>query len=176
MNHEPAATAITKGDHHPGDIIRRYEPSDEDAVVGLSLRAWEPVFAALEETLGRELFNRLRGDWRAGQATEVRDVLADPDKQVWVAELGHEVVGFVAATLHGDASLGEIYMIAVEPKVQGHGIGAQLTEVATQWLQQSGMRVAMVETGGDRGHAPARRVYDKAGYTALPSVRFFKAL
>jgi hypothetical protein len=34
----------------------------------------------------------------------------------------------------------------------------------------------MVEAGGDTGHAPARRVYEKAGYQALPAVRFFKAL
>ena len=44
--------------------IRDYEPSDEELVVGLSLRAWEPVFAAAE-MLGPELFARLRGDWRA---------------------------------------------------------------------------------------------------------------
>jgi len=37
------------------------------------------------------------------------------------------------------------------------------------------MRVAMIETGGDPGHAPARRVYERAGYTALPAVRFFTA-
>ena len=36
------------------------------------------------------------------------------------------------------------------------------------------MRVAMIETGGD--HAPARRVYEKAGFTPLPAVRFFKSL
>ena len=38
------------------------------------------------------------------------------------------------------------------------------------------MGVAMIETGGDRGHAPARRIYEKAGYTPLPAVRFFKSL
>jgi hypothetical protein len=38
------------------------------------------------------------------------------------------------------------------------------------------MRVAMIETGGDRGNAAARRLYEKAGYTALPAVRFFRAL
>src|SRR2546421_4092962 len=40
--------------------IRDYEPSDEELVVGLSLRAWEPVFAAVAEMLGPELFARLR--------------------------------------------------------------------------------------------------------------------
>jgi RimJ/RimL family protein N-acetyltransferase len=38
------------------------------------------------------------------------------------------------------------------------------------------MTVAMVEAGGDPGHAPARRVYEKAGYTLLPIARYFKNL
>lgn len=156
--------------------IRRYEPSDREAVVALSLRAWEPVFAAVEEILGPELLTRLRGDWRAGQAAEVRDVLDDPGQRVWVAAPGEEPVGFVAARLHEDGDVGEIYMIAVDPDVQGRGIGSALTAAATDWLRQAGMRVAMIETGGDAGHAPARRVYEKAGYTALPAVRFFKLL
>jgi len=43
-------------------------------------------------------------------------------------------------------------------------------------LKDAGMTVAMVETGGDPGHAPARRVYEKAGYTLLPTARYFKNL
>jgi hypothetical protein len=38
------------------------------------------------------------------------------------------------------------------------------------------MPVAMIETDGDRGHAPARRLCEKAGYTPLPAVRFSKSL
>jgi hypothetical protein len=36
--------------------------------------------------------------------------------------------------------------------------------------------VAMIGTGGDRGHAPARRVYEKADYRLIPLARYFKAL
>ena len=36
--------------------------------------------------------------------------------------------------------------------------------------------MALVETGGDPGHAAARRVYEKADYTILPVARYFKAL
>lgn len=156
--------------------IRLYEPFDEEPVVKLSLRAWEPVFAAVEQLLGSELFSRLRGDWRAGQAKEIRDVLADPAQRVWVAKDKTTSVGFVAARLHADSAIGEIYMIAVDPHAQGQGIGTALAESAADWLRQSGMAVAMIETGGDAGHAPARRVYQKAGYTALPAVRYFKVL
>ncbi len=36
--------------------------------------------------------------------------------------------------------------------------------------------VAMVETGGDSGHAPARRAYEKAGFALLPIARYFENL
>ena len=67
-------------------------------------------------------------------------------------------------------------MLAVDPGAQDRGVGTALTEFATDWLRSSGMRVAMVGTGGDPGHAPARRVYEKAGYTLLPLARYFRAL
>jgi hypothetical protein len=38
------------------------------------------------------------------------------------------------------------------------------------------MQLAVVGTGGDEGHAPARRSYEKAGYTGLPLMRYYKAL
>ena len=34
--------------------IRDYQPPDEELIVGLSLRAWEPVLAAVAEMLGPE--------------------------------------------------------------------------------------------------------------------------
>jgi UDP-N-acetylmuramyl tripeptide synthase len=58
----------------------------------------------------------------------------------------------------------------------GGGIGTTLTTLATNWLRDAGMRVAMIGTGGDDGHAPARRTYGKADYTAMPLVRYFKVL
>ncbi|HJE58634.1 MAG TPA: hypothetical protein K8V84_09005 [Nocardiopsis listeri] len=42
--------------------------------------------------------------------------------------------------------------------------------------EEVGVRVAVVETGGDPGHAPARATYAKAGFTSLPIVRYFKDL
>jgi GNAT superfamily N-acetyltransferase len=86
------------------------------------------------------------------------------------------VVAFVAAKLHPERHLGEISMLAVDPDAQGRGIGTALTEFTTGWLREAGMTVAMVETGGDLGHAPARRVYEKLNYRLLPAARYFKAL
>src|SRR5207249_688313 len=100
----------------------------------------------------------LHGDWRQYQERSVRDTLANSEMRAWVAEADRKVVAFVAATLHRERLLGEIWMLAVDPDHQERGVGTALTEFATDWLRASGMRVAMVETGGDSGHAPARRV------------------
>ena len=158
--------------------IRDYRPSDSEAVVALSLRAWAPVFTSMEQALGHEIFIRLHGDdWREYQARSVRDVLADDATRVWVTEAGGPVAGFVAATvLDSERRLGEIVMLAVDPASQRRGLGTALTEFGTAWLRDAGMRVAMIGTGGDPGHAPARRVYEKTDYTLMPMARYFKAL
>jgi hypothetical protein len=43
-------------------------------------------------------------------------------------------------------------------------------------MSEAGMRIAIVGTGGDPGHAPARRTYEKAGYTVFPIARYYQAL
>jgi len=43
-------------------------------------------------------------------------------------------------------------------------------------IAELGIPLAEIGTGGDPGHAPARHVYEKAGFTPLPLVRYYKAL
>jgi GNAT superfamily N-acetyltransferase len=145
--------------------------------VDLSLRAWAPVFASLEQTLGSEIFRRLYPDWREDQRRAVEDVCAGKKKRVWVAQVDDTAVGFVAVELHHpERSMGQISMRAVDPEHQASGIGTALTKFALDRLKEAGMKVAMVETGGDPGHAAASRTYEKAGYVPLPSARHFKNL
>lgn len=127
--------------------------------------------------MGSEVYGRLYPDgWRASQRQAVEAVCASQEIRVWVAEVGASTVGFVAVDLHPESSIGEIYMLAVDPDYQGGGTGTALTEFALEWIKDAGMTVAMVETGGDAGHAAARRTYEKAGYVHLPIARYFKNL
>jgi ribosomal protein S18 acetylase RimI-like enzyme len=157
--------------------IRPFDDRDADAVVDLSLRAWAPVFASLERVLGSDIFGRMHPDWREDQRRAVEDVCAAKKGRVSVAEVDGTTVGFVAIQLHNpERSMGEISMLAVDPDHQGGGIGTALTEFALDRLKDAGMTVAMVETGGDPGHAAARRTYEKAGCVLLPIARYFKNL
>jgi hypothetical protein len=65
------------------------------------------VFGPVDELLGPDLVLRPLGGWRAGQAKEVRDVLADAAHRVWLADIDAQPGGFVAR-LGRDSALGEI--------------------------------------------------------------------
>ena len=82
----------------------------------------------------------------------------------------------VSYELNFKERVGEVYLLAVHPDYQNRGIGTQLNTFALGKLKESGMHLAVVGTGGDPGHAPARRSYEKAGYTPLALVRYYKDL
>jgi ribosomal protein S18 acetylase RimI-like enzyme len=158
--------------------IRPFDDRDAEALVDLSLRAWAPVFASLERVLGSDIFGRLHPDWREDQRRAVEDVLAAKKGQVWVAEIdASSVVGFVSVGIvDAERDMGEISILAVDPDYQGGGIGTALTEFALDRLKDDGMKVAVVETGGDPGHAAARHTYENAGFVLLPIARYFQNL
>ncbi len=158
-------------------VIEPYEDSKLDAIVRLSLRAWEPVFESLQAAMLPEVYRAFyRDDWRAAQRAAVKSVCADEDVHVWIASEESRTSGFVALKLHPEDQMGEIYMIAVDPDFQRRGIATSLTSHSVEWFKNVGMSIAMVETGGDPGHAPARRAYEASGFRLLPVARYFKAL
>jgi GNAT superfamily N-acetyltransferase len=157
--------------------IKPYNPQHLDAVVHLSLRAWTPVFDSIQKAMDAEVYRAFYPDnWRVSQQKAVEDVCAAEDTNVWVAIDTDSIVGFVAVKLYSEDSMGEIYMVAVEPDFQGQGIGSALIEFALAWMKDAGMSIAMVETGGDPGHAPARCTYEKVGFGLFPVARYFKKL
>jgi ribosomal protein S18 acetylase RimI-like enzyme len=156
--------------------VRPFTPDDLDDVVALSLRAWAPVHASMAAVLGIEVNARVYPDWRAAQESDVRAVCGDGHADVWVADVDGRAVGFVAVVLRDGGATGEIDMVAVDPDHQRRGIGAALTGRALDHIRAAGGTLAVVRTGGDPGHAPARRAYERAGFTALPLVVYYQPL
>ncbi len=157
-------------------MIRPYTPADLNPIVRLSLRAWNPVFASLQAVFSPAVFGAFYPDgWRVAQQKSVEETCGDAAVHTWVWEEQGGVVGFVAVKRHSD-ELGEIYMIAVDPDYHRRGIARALTEFAVDWLRTSGVSVALVETGADPGHAPARATYENCGFELFPVARYFKKL
>ena len=109
--------------------IEPYNAQHLDAVIRLSLRAWTPVFESLQKVMNVDLYRAFYpNNWQVSQQKAVEDVCAAEDTNVWVAFDAGSTVGFVAVKLHLEDSMGEIYMVAVDPDIQGHGIGSALIE------------------------------------------------
>ena len=157
--------------------IEPYDANQLEAIVRLSLRAWTPVFDSLQKVLNADVYQSFYPDsWRVSQQKAVENVCSDEDTKVWVAIDNGSTVGFVAVKLHQEDSMGEIYMVAVDPDFQRQGIGSALIEFALDWMKNAGMSIAMVETAGDSGHERARHTYEKAGFELFPVARYFKKL
>jgi len=156
--------------------IRPFHHRDTEDVIALSLLAWAPVFDSFEKVLGPTIFQRIYPDWKSGQRSAVDELCNSEKTDTWVAEVEGMIVGFVLWELNREDLSAEVHMLAVHPSHQNHGIGTELNDFALTKLKEAGMTLAVVSTGGDVGHAPARRSYEKAGYTALPLVRYYKAL
>jgi GNAT superfamily N-acetyltransferase len=158
--------------------VRPYEEADLEAIVELSLRAWEPVFASMRDVLGDGIFVRLhQPDWATVQAEAVRSSCESEDRHVFVAVVEARPAGFATVALDAFHSrMGVVDMVAVDPTYQRRGIAKQLMHESMEYMRAEGMDIAAVGTGGDSGHAPARALYEALGYTALPGVRYLKLL
>jgi len=99
------------------------------------------------------------------------------ERDVFVAVASGRPVGFVAVALNAfHERMGVIDIIGVDPDYQRRGVSRRLTECATEHMRSCGMDIAVVETGGDPGHAPARAAYETAGFALLPIARYFRLL
>jgi GNAT superfamily N-acetyltransferase len=156
--------------------LEEYSSRFLSELLALSVRAWTPVFESLQRTMDPAVFQHLYPDWRESQRNTVAAACADADTHIWVAVEGAAAVGFIALKRNASAGLGEIYLLAVDPAHQRQGIGTAMLKFAASWLKQSGMSVAMVDTGGDPGHAPARKAYERQGFQPLSITRYFLRL
>lgn len=156
--------------------LRPYAPADEAEIIDLSLRAWAPVFASIERVMSPELYREFhQPDWHTTQRESVQATLRDEAVQTWVCLRDGHVVGFVSIR-RASEQIGEIYMVAVDPNHQRQGLGDALVSKALELIRAHGATVAMVDTGGDPGHAPARRTYEKTGFELWPAAKYFKLL
>ena len=160
-----------------GIEIIPFGPEHEEAVLDLTLRAWTPVFAKTQSEVPRFVYDAFYPDgWARRQRADVAALLDTEPENFWLAVIGQELAGFVGIRIHPQDRMGEIHIIAVSPAHQRKGIGRHLLQFAEAHIRATGMKMIMVETVGDTGHEPARRVYEAFGFEPWPVARYFKPL
>lgn len=133
--------------------LRTFRPGDEVALVEVNNRA----FADHPEQggwTGDTLASRLAEHW------------FDPDGIV-IHEIDGRMAGFCWTKLHpaigADPPIGEIYVIGVDPRYQGRGLGRALTLAGLESIHANGVDVGQLYV--DSANAVAVAMYERLGFT-----------
>ncbi|WP_256991081.1 GNAT family N-acetyltransferase [Rhodococcus sp. 06-235-1A] len=133
------------------------------------------MFSLLEDAVPTFVYRSFYPEgWRKRQYDDLATVLAQEPENIDVALNGSTLVGWVCTRLHPEDTMGEIYVLAVDPDWQRQGVGRLLMHHSTARAKSAGMQMVMVETGDDPGHTAARRTYESDGFERWPVARYFK--
>lgn len=85
-----------------------------------------------------------------------------------------QVVGYIC---HGHNpvtdAIYDLYWIAVDPRVQGRGIGGRLIAYAEERARSLNGRGMVIETSNRPAYAAARRLYERCGYRMTAEIADF---
>jgi len=159
-------------------VIRNVKPEEVEMIAQIAVAAWEPIYASRQKMVGDDLFAILHTHWREKKADQIREASkADNPTVVCVAVMDGRIAGFVTYRADEETVVGEIGNNAVDPACQGHGIAGKMYAYVFERMRETGTRYVKVSTGGDVGHAPARRAYEKAGFDrCIPHVEYWREL
>jgi mycothiol synthase len=136
----------------PGITVRTFVPGQDDAAwlaVNAAAFAHHPEQGGLTQ---RDLDDRKAEPW------------FDPEGFFLAVRDDGRIAGFHWTKVHGDAGLGEVYVVGVRPDAQGTGLGRALTAIGLRHLAYDReLPAAMLYVDAD--NLPAVAVYERLGFT-----------
>ena len=158
-------------------MIRVFQADDLETIMDIGNRAWRDIYRMFRETYGEELFNILVPDPATEKGLQVKRHAERYPEWLFICEEEGRIVGFVTFKLDREKQVGEILNNAVDPDCGLKGKGQEMYRAVLRHFRENGMRYAAVGTGLDWAHAPARRAYERAGFTIRhEEVRYYKRL
>ena len=136
----------------PGAIVILTYKDAHAAAFNRLNRAW------LEE-------NALLEDSDRKQLEQPRESILAKGGEIFIAVMGAEVIGSCAMIPH-DIGVVELAKLAVDARVQGHGLGRRLTEAALTWARRRGAQKVILLSSTKL--QAALRLYERLGFQYGP--------
>jgi ribosomal protein S18 acetylase RimI-like enzyme len=100
------------------------------------------------------------GFWRFDRLALKEAKTATPSRRFRVARLNGDIVGYAVTGRAGPR--GYLQRLAVDPAVQGQGVGSMLVNDSFDWLRRRGAEETLVNT--QETNETALRLYERLGY------------
>ncbi len=109
--------------------------------------------------------------WHREQGRWVRETLLSREAEPWfdprgffLLEIENQLAAFVWTKVHVDeeSPIGEIYVVATNPKFKGRGLGETMCKVGLNYLSSLGISTGMLYV--DATNEPALKVYGRLGF------------
>ena len=156
--------------------MREYREGDLEEVMGIANQAWAPIRKMSRDALGDAISDILNPDGDAkSKGIQVKWQIDSGNYSIAVCVHEGAIVGFITYTINGP--IGEICNNAALKTTGLKGIGQTMYRYVLEKFRQAGVKVARVTTGLDYAHAPARRAYERAGFSRhLDSTTYYMEL
>ena len=156
--------------------MRKYQAEDLEAVMAIANAGWKEIRKMSRAALGdriADIFNPAGDDKSKG--LQVKEQIDSNLYNIDVCEHDGEIVGFI--TYKHDGVLGEICNNAAKPGTGLKGIGQMMYKFVLEKFRAEKVQIVKVTTGMDYAHAPARKAYERAGFTRhLDSTTYYMEL
>mgnify|MGYP006095080397 FL=1 len=155
-------------------MIRAYRPEDLERIMAIGNRAFQAITKNSEEQLGVDIAIAVQPDPEFYKGKQVKAFAENFPERVLICEREGTLVGFCTYIIHAEKSMGEIGNNAADPECNERGVGRELYEAAIEQFRKVGMQYATVTTGLEDCYIPARKSYERAGFTrCLKHIQYY---
>lgn len=157
--------------------IRNYAPNDFDQLMDITLETFRPFYeksfpALMDHDL--HLVEHQHGHWREDYQQQLAILLGKG--HCLVAAEGPSLLGYVIWRPDQRADHAHVEILAVSPTTRRSGVGQSLMEAAMDQMRADGRQFVELGTDGDWFHAPARALYERLGFRAVPLVAYLRRI
>ncbi|MFW9856689.1 MAG: GNAT family N-acetyltransferase [Candidatus Thorarchaeota archaeon] len=149
-------------------ILRHARPEDFVAIDHITITCYTPIYESFIEMVGREAYQEIYYDpenpWPENKTSQNHRLFKEHPEWIWVLEKRGEVFGYVSFKLRPGKNYGIFDNNAVLPSHGDQGWGKFMYRHVLKYFRSLGIRFALVETGLDDAHIPARKAYEGVGF------------
>lgn len=161
-------------------ILRTAILEDFHSIDEITIICYTAIHESWVELQSQSVYEALRdpnATWQERKTKQNHDLFDTHPERVWVLEKNSDIIGFVTFKIDLEKGFGLIENNGVLPQHAGQGLGKFMYRYVLDYFRKQGLKVAIVETGLDDPHIPARKAYEGVGFDkSAPIVLYWQDL